>query len=681
MARRKVKKPTRVYARRRDPNEDDDSAPPQYDVKWWKADDSQNAVSALWSWIDRLRGRWSSDGMMDLIHEAIYRGRPLGGNQANAGTFLLLRSGTLLNLNVIMSMVDTATARLTKRRPMPMISADDAGWSEKGFAKRNSRILRRKMGSTPIERMSPRVIRDMCIRGDGCAKVFRDGGDVGIKRIPIYEIVVDPFEAEHGEPTQMVHVRPEPRDKLCALYPAYKEQISEAPSYSRADQWSTYAYQGAQMADYIEVAEAWHPPSIPGAEDGQHIVTIKGCVIERGPWADAEFPIARTQWSPPTRGWRGSGLVEQLAGIQEQINDILRDAREGLKNGSQLTVFVQRGANVNKHHLRARHPKVVEYDGVEPHFVAPNPVSEQAIRILLMLIEQAYQITGISQMSAQSKNTLGANASGKAIDTMDDIQSDRFAHVESDYMMFRCQLGTLVINEARRMYLEAYGKNDDADEDDAFDECPVPIAKADLAPWIKNGEWDKIEVDGGTYHLTIEPVNFLADSRGGKLSQVNELGKAGLIPDPSMQADLFDEPDISRANRTILGPKHCLDAIMSGLADPSVPMIDLQPDRYMNLPLGILMAKGELNEAMSDMMGKADQPEEILERYREWIESAKGVLKGTAGVDSAVGPQGMMAANMGAQQSAASLQPGLMPAPGAPPGMGAPPGPPMGMAA
>jgi hypothetical protein len=667
-------KPKVIRARRRGEFDGDDDAPTHH-KQFWMCEDSTEALTEAWSWADRLKPMHNTEAMMDLIHEAIYRGRPIGTNATQAGQqYLLLRSGALLNLNIIMSMVDTATARLCKKRPMPMISAIDAGWTEKLFATAVSSVLRRKMGSSAIEKENPNVVRDMCIRGDGVWKAEQHGGDVRPKRIPIYELVWDPFEAEQGEPRTLAHVRPEPRDVIAARYPAYRDAIMDAAPYSRNEPWASWAYSQQTTADYIEVREFWHKPSCPGGDDGVHIVAIKGQIISRRKWRWERFPTSRPQWCAPTRGTgRAGGLVEQLAGIQEQINDILKDAREGLKHGSTLTIFVQRGANVNKHHLRKRHPAVIEHDGQEPHYVAPNPVSEQAIRILLMLIEQAYQIAGISQMAAQSKNTLGANASGKAIDTMDDLQSDRFAHVEASIQQSRVELGQRLVDGAQDLYDEAHGNLEHP-----YDEAPDAIPAKKLAAWIRETEWNKIEIDSGAYSLTLEPVNYLSDSRAGRLAQVAELGQNGLIPDPSIQADLFDEPDIRRANRTILGPKHKLDMVMQYLADPDVPMIELQPDQYTNLALGVLMAKGELNEAESMRNPKKPDAklEVVLERYREWIELAKDQIKKSKGGDAAPSLPGMMANNMGAAPNAGTLQPGLMggPAPMAPPpGPGMPP--------
>ncbi len=676
--------PERVARKKADPKQfrgDSDQPVAQEAYKWWAESDSRNASSKLWSWVDKHRSWWSQASIMDLVYEAAYRGQPVGAmTRATGGQYLLMRSGILINLNVIMSNVDTLTARMTKRRPMPVINADDATYSEKLFATETSRVLRRKVGGKDVDKDWPLVIRDTLIRGDGCYKVFPRNGDVGVKRTPIYEWIVDPFEAEHGGPLQMVHNRPVPRDTMRAMFPKYAKEIDAAPVYNRNDPWAVYAYQTARTHDYIEVCEGWHLRSDDDASDGQHIISIKGNgspVICREEWEAPRFPLARFSWSPPTRAWRGLGLVEQLWGIQEQINDILRDAREGLKHGSQLTIFAQRGANVNKNHLRARHPKIVEFDGATPQFVAPNPVSEQAIRILMMLISQAKEMAGNNDQSTSGQNPLGASASGKALETMDDLQDNRFSHVVSNIQNGRVELGHIIVDQARALYCAAHPDEDD-DEDakrEPFEEQPDKTDEDDLAPWIKNTDWSEMDIDGGTYHLVLEPANFIADSRAGRFSDIAELGKNGLIPDPAMQADLFQEPDIQRANRTILGPKHRLDRVMEGLANPEVDLLSIQPDQYMNLDLGILMANGELNEAESHRRpGVEDETLDLVcDRYRQWIDMAKQQKQQGAGLG--VSPQGAQMNNIVAAQNAGGLLPSMggAPQPGmAPPGAAGP---------
>ncbi len=673
MSKRKTKP---IQARRRKDSGDDSQEPAdgtRQTTKWWKQESGGLAAAALWTWVDRLRPQLVADNFDDLIHEAIYEGRPLASIGVSRGLDALRsRRSSPANLNLARSMVDTATARLTKKRTMPVVSAQNAGWSEKRFAKSTSRVLRAKLGSSRLESLKPTIIRDMIIRGDGVAKIVRNGGDVDVDRVPIFELVYDPREAMHGEPRCLAHCRPMDRDVMVEEFPEHEEAINAAATFKRADQWTQHAYQGITFADHVEVAEGWHLPSGPKADDGQHIIAIRGVVLLREPWKRPRFPFPRCHWSAPLRGFRGHGLVEDLTGIQAKVNDLIKDAQEALYFGSMLKIFQARTSNVNKHHLRARHPVVVEYDGMPPSFVAPNPVSEQTIKILLLLWEKAYEISGINQMAAASKSTLGSNASGKALDTMEDIQSDRFAHVESGWMQFIVEVGRGICDEARAMAEEAKA----GDEGKTFDEQPDPIAKADLAPWIAEHDWTKVLIDEGDFHLTLEPINFLPDSRAGKLSFVAEMSKAGLIPDPTMTADLFDEPDIARMNRATLGPKHNIDRALEGLASEEVPMLELMPDPSWNLELAVLMAKGERNEAQAE-----EAPPEVIDRYDGFINQCERLIK--LARSGAVSLPGMQSTAMGAAPNAATLQPGLagppMPVPGAPPpgmdmGPGMPPG-------
>ena len=171
-------------------------------------------------------------------------------------------------INKIKSLVDTGTARLTKVRSMPVISADDADYTEKRFAREQSRVLRRKMGNGDMEIAAPLFVRDFLIRGTAYGKIERVGGDTEFRRTPAYEVVYDHREALYSKITQRAHVRPESRDVLVARFPAMEKEILAAPQFNRIDAWMSYTYVGPGFltADMVEVAESWHPPIPPTAE-------------------------------------------------------------------------------------------------------------------------------------------------------------------------------------------------------------------------------------------------------------------------------------------------------------------------------------------------------------------------------------------------------------------------------
>jgi hypothetical protein len=584
-------------------------------LKWWIAPAGDDARATLWQWVDRQRATWGADAIGDLVAEAIYNDTPIsaGGRLGANGRWSGGAGGTN-PINQIKSLVDTGTARLTKVRSMPVISADDADYTEARFAREQSRVLRRKMGSGDMEIVAPLIIRDFIIRGTAYGKIERARGDTEFRRVPAYEVVYDHREALYGLMSHRAHVRPENRDALCARFPSMEKEIRAAPAFARIDPWMSYTYVGGNVADLVEVAESWHPPSAPDADDGQWIMCLRNKTIARAPWSCIRDPLVPVYWTAPTRGiGRGTGLVYEQSSAQMMVNDILQDAREALHHGSQLKIFQPRTGGANKHHLKARHPAVIEHDGAMPQYVAPNPVSSQAWGIAFQILGEMNNSSGISQWSAQAKASLPGTPSGRALETMDDQQSDRFAHVESGYQQWRVQIGVRHVDAARMMHDEATGKTKKR-----FDEQPKPIDKKQVAAWIRDNEWPDVDIDGGDYHLTIEPENFITGARGGKLNEINEAAKAGLIPDPSLTAAMFDEPDIARANRGILGPVHRIEQCLSDLSDPRVPYIECAPDPEMNLKLGKLLALGELEEAKSKRAS-----EEICQRFRDFLADCK----------------------------------------------------------
>lgn len=596
-------------------------------------------AAALFAAIDRLRTMRTTETMLDKIHEAIYSGRPIAAaGRASSAQFLAFSRSAPAIINVTQAKVDAVTSRLAKRRPFPCISADDSSWTERRFAKRATRVMRSRLGMTDVERMRPNVLRDGVMKGTGVTKVYAQDGDVQLERVPRHEILVPPFEARYGTPRQKFHLKSYPVEVLLDAYrdKADREAIESAIERD-SEEWlyrQEYLGDDTAEAEHALVAEAWHLPSSRKAEDGRHVIAVRGRVLLDEPWTRPRFPLAYCHWSAPVSGFWGRGLVETLAGPQAKINDLGRDIQEALFYASQLVIFSPRGANINKEHLRGRHPRVVEYDGALPSYVAPLPVSPQIFQFLDWLINMCDDLSGLSRDYQSGRTSLGANASGKAMDTHYDIQSDRFALQELAYALFAVDLGSLMIDTAREI----------AEED-----------RANAALWIKDLPWRKVDVDAGNYHLKLEPVNFLPDSRAGKLSTVMEMAQAGLITDPMAVLDLFDEPDIAAGNRIALGPIHAIQASLEGLDDTETPIQDILPDPQWHLEMALAFYKGAYNEATA---GRA--PDKILERYRYAIKWTDNLIKES---QAAQAPAGGLAA----------------PPPGGPPVPGAPPPPEAGM--
>jgi hypothetical protein len=100
-----------------------------------------------------------------------------------------------------------------------------------------------------------------------------------------------------------------------------------------------------------------------------------------------------------------------------------------------------------------------------------------------VLHQQAFELTGVSQASAtSSKSSLGPGASGVALDTQYDIESERFAMVEAQYARYRMDAAQLYLDAARRV-----AKRREADKGKKKLRRRLEKPRRDRAPRVRQG--------------------------------------------------------------------------------------------------------------------------------------------------------------------------------------------------
>lgn len=626
---------------------------------WWRAKEGAPVHTRLIPYATWLRGVYRSAHQYDQIHRRIYENPRLRAYQA-ALERLRGHGFGAAKLNVTKSVVDTTGARLSKRKPMPAFSINDAGWALKRRARQYRKWLVGKMQETEFDQLSPMALRDGQIIGTGLTKIAAGDDDVCAERVLRDEIFVDPRESRYGKPWQMVQIKRYARDWLLdTLDKKFRNAIINAPSSTRQPWESTDDDEMSIRADlsgYVDVYEAWRRPSCDDAEDGRHSMAIDGATFINELWERPRFPVAKFVWCRPHEGYWGRGLVQDLADIQHRINSIVRDIQANIEVGGKLIVAVNEAQDIPVEQLTGSAPFKLKYRGARPpEFTVPNAVSPAAIQLLQFFISQAYELPGSNQAQSASRSPLGASPSGAALDTMYDIESERFATEEENYEAYRMEAAQCYLDAAQDV-AKAREKNKGA-------------KRSYIAVWrdgdsIERLELGKVKLDDDQYTLTIEPVNFVPDTRAGKLAIVDRLVTAGVIP-KWMAGALFDEPDIARANKVALAPYHNIERIMDQLADVDVDISLLWPEPYHDLNLALEMGKAYYN-----MMQAEGAPEEILDRYRQWVDAVTNMPQMQPPEPAPPMPPGPL---MPPGAGAPNLPPGVMPTiPIAPPGNGAP---------
>lgn len=601
---------------------------PNSDRRWSRAPvDDPNVHVRLVEYAKVLQRQADSDHSRNRARERIYEGHELLNNRAAIVSLEAAGVG-IAKLNALKSIIDTFVSRLSKDRPMPNFDTTDGDWQLKRKAKKYRQFIVGEMLQTEFDDLSREALLDGSILGNGYTRIDSDD-DVFAERIPVNEILYDKRECRYGKPQQAIRVYRIAKDYLAELYPTFKNEIRRAqPSVRRKD--DDFDMLG-DLEDYTDVYEGWDLPATPKSEDGRHALSIDNVTLCFERWHEPRFPWAHLRIFKPRNGLMGTGFVDQLASLQHRVNCIVRDLQLNLAATGRGFFAVNEQNDIPVEMLTGWQPFKLKFKGAQPPtWQAPQPFNQAQLNALDFFIQKMYDLSGVSQAAATSKSSLGAGASGVALDTQYDIDSDRFRMPQANYARYRLDGAQRYIDAAarvarrresmkgeKRSYVASSWKNRDA---------------------IERLEYSKVELKEGQYCLKIEAVNFLPDTRAGKLAVVEQLAKAGVI-EQWLVPTLFDEPDLVQANGILLAAFKNAMRKMDELADPDLPMPI--PEHMNDLDLELKLVTAYYNRVQEE---KA--PLEVQDRYYQYEGMVKELikLKGSAASmpDGSVAPAGPM---------------------------------------
>lgn len=607
------------------PSRTDTAASIQRDEHWYRLPVGAPAHDRVVPYGRLLLTREGSFHSKNLARERIYRGVDLLNHRAALAVLEASGNG-IARLNAIKAICDTFSSRLSKDRPMPGVITDGADWQAKRQGQKFREFIVGQMRDTEFDDLSLRALNDGTRLGSGFTRIDDADDSVFAERIPINDLLFDRRECKYGKPQQAIRIQRVARGFLAELFPKQRDAIDRAPSSLRRKDDTDVDGEGPRagdLDDYVDTWEAWHPPTLRESEDGRHVLCVEGATLVTERWWEPRFPWAQFQLTDPDWGIYPEGFVDQLAELQHRVNRIVRDIQLNLAATGRGFFAVNEANDIPVEMLTGFQPFKLKYRGGQPPvWNAPTPYNAAQMSALDKFIDYMFRLTGVSQANAESRSSLGAGASGIALDTQYDIDSDRFRMPQSNYAKYRLHAAQRYIDAAARV---ARRRQEGKGAKKSWVTTSWTSRDA-----IQQLDYSKVALRDGSYRLRIEPIGFLPDTRAGKLSIVEQLAKAGVIPQWFVPA-LFDEPDLVEANRIILAPfKNCLrkmDLLIE--VDELLPI----PEQYNDLDLELKISTAYYNWVQAE-----NAPEEIQDRFRRYIDLVVDALKTKNGAGA---PNGM----------------------------------------
>lgn len=561
---------------------------------WWiePSDDLYNSVMSTVTTIESSQSLLTN---LRVIFARLYGnyeilGYPfqmLGGrNAGNQST-----SSNRIALNVIQSVIDTCTAKIAKDQPQ--ISFVTTG-SDDYFLKLRATKLTKYMSGlfkqSGVYDNAEAVFRDACICGTGFLKIFEEDYKIKTEWCALGEIIVDELDGIYQMPRSMHQIRLYSKDILMSKFPEKATQIGEAQPMMMGK-----AIINSGSTDLIKVIESWHLPSGLKARDGRHCITISSCTLFDEEWKKDYFPIVPFRWMNKPLGFQGRGITEELLSLQTKINEILTTIQRSLELAAVPMVFVPDGSKLASDHLLNNTiARMINYSGPQPPvWVTPTAQNGEMYNHLKWLIDQAYQIVGITQTAASGQKPAGVD-SNVAIRTVQDIETGRFAMTALRWEKWFMDIAKIMVDMSKDLYTE-------------YPNLKVTYTEKKMLHEIR---WKDVDLDS-PYDVQCFPTSQLPNTPAGRIETISDYINQGWITKERGMSLLNLDPDLEGEVNLQTSSLRLTEKWLSEMVEDGTYH---HPESYMNLPLALNVAQGIYTQLQVDSC-----PEDRLQLVRDFI--------------------------------------------------------------
>ena len=573
------------------------------DTRWWEKSGAAQAGAISSTLANMNRAQTSRIGQIVTnarLYGAVPSIGPSGISFARYGAMFGAQRDRL-TYNAVQSAIDTVIAKLCKSRPKPFFLTSGGDSKTQRKAKKLNQFVEGVFYALDVYEKGELCARDAAVYGDGLLHIHERNGRVVADRAMLSEFWVDEREAQYGEPRQMHRVTEADRGVLERAFKGKATEIEKAigPESDSA--------RGPSVADVVMVRESWRLPSGPEAKDGKHVISLAGAVLFSEKWEHDFFPFARMSWCRRDWGFWAQGAAEQIAPTQIEINKLNMTIQRAHQLSGSFVIFLENGSKVVKAHLDNEIGRIVNYTGTKPEYETPPICPPELYQQLENLIKRAYELVGVSQLSAVSQKPEGLN-SGKALREMNDIESDRFNTISKAYERFYLQAARIAIAVSRGI-AKGEGRY----------EVSVPGKK-----FLKTIDWKSIDLEEDDYTMQCFPISSLPSDPAGRLQTVQEYIQAGMIP-LDVGQKLLEFPDLQQFETLNNAMEDRLQEILDGIVDDGEyeepqPYYNLKRAKELVLQYIVLGESQHLDEERLEMLHRFNDQ---LDAYAQAAQQAQ----------------------------------------------------------
>lgn len=406
-------------------------------------------------------------------------------------------------LNVVKSCIDTLVSKIAQSKVRPFFNCINGTFKDIQIVKQSQQFFDQYFEFQNVNKIVPQAFKDACIFDTGW--VYVNPFTKNIEKALPFQVYVRPSEMTYGKLTRVYY---EQND-----YPVSLLSEDLQKKIHKINENLAYVIYGVYF-DTVEHKVVQYI-NVLGTDD---------LIIED--YQSDVIPFIPIFYSSPILGNSSQSIADMLNSIQVSIDCIMAKINEASQLNNALTFFVPDGSDLKVQQLNNRIGNVVRYranadvGGNPISTVTPQFINEQYFSALEQLKQNAYEMVGISQLSAQSKKPSGLN-SGIALSTMEDVESERFETQLNQ--IIRCYV------DITKVCMKVFNPN----------ETILPYSQTRVS--IK---WKDIVDESDKMVIQFSGADALSKDPSVKLQQLQLLAQAGILPQ-SRIAQFMEIPDIN----------------------------------------------------------------------------------------------------------------------------------------
>jgi len=413
-------------------------------------------------------------------------------------------------INVAKRAVDTIISTMSQVKVRPFFNPINGKYKTRKVCRKAQIYFDEMFQKQNVYIEGPEVLRDAAIFEVGY--MWADEETKTVRRVRPWEYYYSQEQYHYGT-TNFYHLRFD-------YYPlmALKEKLDKNPSMleGNGDLLESLAINPLRTCTYRVFYDL---------VEKKRTDTVNGRVISESKIAFDCCTVQEIYYKKPVKGSFSTSLVDDVYTIQLQINDISRKISQAVGLTPANLVLIPKGnGQIKSSTLSADAGFVYEFQPVPNappiQVVAPAPLDSSYLELLKFFIEQGMNTPGVSEMQSLAKKP-GSLQSGEALETLDDIYSDRQNVILNAYISLLMRTADACLRAFEGDVLPGDGKSGGV-------------------------KWSEVRGQKDLYHVQFSASSSLSKDPKTKLQQIMALTSAGFL-DQALAADYMEMPDLEDA--------------------------------------------------------------------------------------------------------------------------------------